>query len=747
MNGSGKEQEEDGIHLESKEEKQSEKLRPPDLQTTWAESVSSPSSTAGLHSNNTSRVDGHSPDTSPDEDGVQEATDDQQSSRSHKSPSSAIPRENANEGPPVSEHSPRPREERTVPEEIHAAENATNKLPLDSKRSLQKSPQRSVSADLQSKMDIQRQGESQAPIARDNEQGLQGEMPRQTQKAPVEGEVNSTSRGTDSYTASPGHRSPEEHRLNKLVDSRDWDDSFGPPSRRKRRRRSNEAGQTYHSRATAVILREVPDKRLNTLSSAAQKSSAIQDARGPTMRKDYMYILFLRQALENLFNKTDLLHTLSSSAKTLTTGDWQACLSERQDCAVVRRIYEWQQNGRWVLRQMKPLPEPAVPQTHQNTLMNEMRWLHTDFREERKAKLSVASQLAEWCQDWILSSTERRAALQLKTTRVLVSPLNMVQSPMDLSSGNVEDPDNDSPITASDINLPSTSAMQSTEPVSLFDPSKLLPNFGNRDLTTNDALVSHIPSCSLRLSDETHISSWGEVVQPDFLQPAVDQARRQDMGTSAESSGRRAEVEASLPPEDNTSALFQPESELMKKRLNAPSMFKLPMSQMPSQSFYELRKASQWTAEDDHNLRTYVRDFPSNWELISDRMQANSRSLFTPNTQRRAPWECYERLLQLESQASEAGNRPFIGPAGQFQRGLEKIKMRYDAQQQMQQHAQNAGQPAMPQWARFPSPIRVEKKVNRKFVGMIEAARKLARKREQAHQDGRLLDSGAALAR
>ena len=715
VNGKSKDQDTHRRRLSTQEEKQPEKLRPPELQTTWAESASSPSSTAGLHSNNTSRVDGHSPDTSPDEDGTQEISKNQSESMNEKNPADfPTPSHDSNAGSQHVRRESQPGEDICSKSETRSQENEAPKSEVRGQE-VAKSP-RTVVSNNGSQTDAVQGGlhNTPSPEAADQDQE------RRVQNSPTEdNQVEHREAGTRDDLATQQHSQIAEGRNHSNAeDSGAYDSTTPQPGRRKRRRLSGEPKETLFDRTTAVVLREVPDRRLNILTSIAQKPGRIPDARVPTTKKDYMHILFLRQALDQSF-KTDLSSTLASSAKTLVTSDYQASLSEKQDCAVVKRIYELQQNRRWILRQFKPSPEPAVPHTHQNSLLSEMRWLRTDFREERKAKLFMAKQLAEWCEEWVLSNPAKRAALR--------------NGPVEASESSSDDEDDRPPHDPSPTSSPPSMAIEKRcDVLSLFD-SRSCPDSGQYSHRTgslgDNTLVSHIPTCTLGLDEEVDAADAKEILKDGFLQAALDCTERHGKATTMSRS------DAPFPPEDTKSALFHPESEQMKKRLNAPGLFKLPVSQMPSQSFYELRTASQWTAEDDHNLRTCVRDCSANWELVADRMAGNSRSTLIPATQRRTPWECYERLLQLESQVSETGSRHFAGPAGQFQRGLEKIKLRYIAQQQMLQHSQSAGQMTIPPSSRpFPLPIRVERKpALPKFKnGLIDAARRLARKREQA---------------
>ena len=496
---------------------------------------------------------------------------------------------------------------------------------------------------------------------------------------------------------------------------------------RKHRSLAN-AGMFGHSRPSAAVLKPRPSRlRLHALMRIVQKTGRLPNIRGLSSKKDYMHILFLRQAFEQQF-KSDLSQLLMSSPKALTTGDWQANILEKQDSTIVKRVYEWQQNGRWTLRQLKPFPEPATPVTHQDHLMSELRWLQKDFREERKQKLSIAWQLAEWCQDWVLASAAVRRALPSEASgksiaKTFALGVSLVES------------DDDETVVEEASKHSDTSIIGACGSVQPYSDSAFDQSMLNLDgVITGPELIENLPTCEMSLPTDPSRVLPTELAEDDFFQSDLVHPRRLDSQEGMESQeNKTTAVSIPIEPEDEDCALFDPESEALKKRLNARGPFRFPLGPMPGSNFYEARKSSQWTPDDDHQLRSFVRDFPSNWELIAARMTTMARSSFTPNTQRRTPFECYERLIQLESQSSSSAERQLPGHAGQFQRGLEKIKWRYHNQNQMLQQAQsNNPQLPAPSIRAFPAPAAVEKRPNRKFLGLVEAARKLARKREQA---------------
>lgn len=454
------------------------------------------------------------------------------------------------------------------------------------------------------------------------------------------------------------------------------------PSRPKRRRRKST------DRVNIVLLKDLLRARSEEMSLQLTKNGFTRlaaDGRPLGSRKDYMHLLFLQQALDNS-TQSKLSDLLNNSAKALSTNDWETQTRERLDTAIVKRIYELQQRSRWSLRQPKPYPEPKMPVTHQDFVMQEMKWLQVDFREERKYKLYVARQLAYWCKEWVNADPQDRIALRVSSAAGEADELQ------DLVK----------------------------EHASFLQDLPILRPLGASSATTSPKQEPE--------SDEKVITETKE----ENGQPAA--APAEQAATPAAAQPKTSQLPP-LPPEEDFCALFDPEWKPLRARVNAHYAFRPPIGQLPTQGFYEHRKASQWLYEDDQQLRGYVRDFPSNWALIADRMA--SRTMFPSSLDRRTPWECYERLLNLEGQPQDINGRQYVR---HFQWQLEKARSKWNAtqvaaQQQLQQQA--AGQSQSGQQtqaailnARFPTPMRVERKTNRRYLALLDAVRKLARKRE-----------------
>ena len=502
-----------------------------------------------------------------------------------------------------------------------------------------------------------------------------------------------------------------------------------PPSQdicMNKRKLSDKAAVERHPKrlkrkSTSVLMKLAKADRC-TPTTRIQRSPGSQDYRHPSTRKDYMHILFLKQALESsLAFKAELHVLLTKTSKTLTTSDWEASLHEKYDCAVVKRVYDWQQRSQWSLRQLKPHPEITSPRTHWDNVLAEARWLQTDFREERKLKLSIASELAHWCKEWHDSSVSHRLSLQARKSG------NIAQLGQEMVEHNMQ--------TADDpfYEVESESARD-------LDPSALLNNlFDNHSpsvslatkIDLDQSLLDRLPLYEPWKAH--HASEQHQILSADMQRMAdLRDAMSEDNTSGSQDSLPAPEIA----PEDTSCAIWDPAWRQLRSRVNVTFAFKPPAANMPPIGFYEHRRASLWTAGEDHSLKQYAKDFPSNWPLISDRL--SNRSYFTPSIYRRTPWECYERLLSMEGGVySDPGMRQYTR---NFQTHIDRIRTRWQSSIQQQLQANQQLQAVPP---RFPSPLRVEKyPMNKRYIAILDAARKLARKREaaesnrkQAHHD------------
>ncbi|PIL24170.1 transcription factor [Ganoderma sinense ZZ0214-1] len=117
--------------------------------------------------------------------------------------------------------------------------------------------------------------------------------------------------------------------------------------------------------------------------------------------------------------KANPVHTkLSRSTKCLSTRDWSIGITEMHLLRVFDRIEKLKDTGSWSFRQpKKQRGVGGLTKTHWDYLLDEMRWMRTDYREERRWKLALAYNLAhaviEWHEAGSLEERVRRGIVVL----------------------------------------------------------------------------------------------------------------------------------------------------------------------------------------------------------------------------------------------------------------------------------------------------------------------------------------------
>ncbi|KAH9276986.1 hypothetical protein BASA83_000501 [Batrachochytrium salamandrivorans] len=91
---------------------------------------------------------------------------------------------------------------------------------------------------------------------------------------------------------------------------------------------------------------------------------------------------------------------VNTSTKTVTTKDWQLVREEIRQLRILGRIDQLKSENLWSFKQMKPHKPVSQPRTHRDYLLDEMKWVYMDFRQERKWKLATAYTMAQWVLEW-----------------------------------------------------------------------------------------------------------------------------------------------------------------------------------------------------------------------------------------------------------------------------------------------------------------------------------------------------------
>lgn len=502
-------------------------------------------------------------------------------------------------------------------------------------------------------------------------------------------------------------------------------------------------------------LNELKEKERSKLSTVVFAGSRSQDptqgqrsddSEAPVEDRDYLLTLFTAKV--STPPRAHPLNALVKTAhKTLTTSDFYTDFNERQACQVLSRIYDLQSSNRWSLRQIERSAEPNRPTTHWDVLLSQMNWMRTDFREERKWKMAAARFTADACAAWMTGTPEERKYLQVKVRSKVAKARSRSLS---ASTPDLVHYADDDASEATDDDSTRCKGPHGSAPAALFSLPLEMFVFGLNKSPVAEKLLLELPlyqpnaevqDIALRVTDVSADDVWktplvpvsrfteGKLVIQEEGPPRkrsrfeYEDSDRSIPGMfSSLASENSAHI---LAPEQEDVALFDPGNKHIRDRIHAGHAFRPPSEYiMPSQNFFESRQSSQWTPEEDHELRRLVKDFSYNWSLISSSL--SSPSMFTSGAERRTPWECFERWISLEGLPVEMAKINYFRA---YHSRLQAAQKTVEAQQQALQQSQgNNGQ--LPMRRRTTQPYSVERRKTARHLHLIDAMRKLAKKRE-----------------
>ena len=87
-------------------------------------------------------------------------------------------------------------------------------------------------------------------------------------------------------------------------------------------------------------------------------------------------------------------------SKVLTTTDWNVAVAEMQTQRAVERIEQLKADKTWSLRQVRKQRAPGTQKAHWDYLLDEMKWLAVDFRQETRWKMAAAYEISRSIMEW-----------------------------------------------------------------------------------------------------------------------------------------------------------------------------------------------------------------------------------------------------------------------------------------------------------------------------------------------------------
>ncbi|KAK5045284.1 hypothetical protein LTR84_009390 [Exophiala bonariae] len=468
--------------------------------------------------------------------------------------------------------------------------------------------------------------------------------------------------------------------------------------------------------------------------------------------RDYLYTLFENKA-HSMSRQTSMSYLIQNAHKTLSTSDHLIEYELSAECRILKRLYQLQEKQRWALRQYKRADEAVRPTSHWDFLLDHVKWLRTDFREERKWKMAAAKDLAECCAEWKASSKEEQKRLQVRTKPPKFLPIQPEEQDVAMEDGAGQTissqptpdlmPSNEDDSMSDDIADP-REPYSSTFPAAIFSlgPSEFA--FAVDKTPAFDRLLSELPlyeptpvepDLSKSNLAERLDSKWRTDIVP-VSRWATEKLPVRDYKPLKKRSRYEYQLEPStkkkssiLPPEENNVALFMPENKTIRDRIHPGHSFRPPSEHpMPSQAFFETRSSSQWTHTEDDELKKLVKDYSYNWSLISSCL--HPRTSYTSGADRRTPWECFERWIGLEGLPADMSKTAYFKTYS----GRIEAAGRHVAAQIEEAQRRAGANVQISNRKRTTQPVRVERKRTQRHLAMLDAMRKLAKKRETAIQ-------------
>nr|AUF42088.1 putative homeodomain protein [Volvariella volvacea] len=102
-----------------------------------------------------------------------------------------------------------------------------------------------------------------------------------------------------------------------------------------------------------------------------------------------------------VINANPVWNKVARATKCLSSREWAVAMTELRLINTVKRIDRLKHEGRWSFRQpKKQRGVGGLTKTHWDYLLDEVKWMRADFREERKWKLVLAYNLSTAVLEW-----------------------------------------------------------------------------------------------------------------------------------------------------------------------------------------------------------------------------------------------------------------------------------------------------------------------------------------------------------
>lgn len=373
--------------------------------------------------------------------------------------------------------------------------------------------------------------------------------------------------------------------------------------------------------------------------------------------------------LKYMVQTLPLIKLIPMAHKALTTDIMNNALSEGRITVVSSRIEELRRLGLWSLRQPKKFLDAWQDDvSHHRTLIEEAKWMQADFKEGQKYKIAVCATIAHavmeyWAYGKVCCITAKpieflkESELEKDPVQAIASDAREDEDVVEASLESEEVREGESLIQDGSEGVDTELLLEKPGPSMEIDPqpasedtarcgAKHNRNFTNQPFKLHlsfDELNSTVRSIAQDIplytgvpaeSDDKEKLSFVPVskslvtLEDDFFYKLVEKQIIDDEQSLVQLSKRRG--------------MFYG---------NRRSHYLKPPP-APSLRYLQNRTPTIWLPEDDTELVKNINAYAYNWELISAHMTHRPTLSYFSNIERRTPWQCFERFVQLNERFS-----------------------------------------------------------------------------------------------
>lgn len=471
-----------------------------------------------------------------------------------------------------------------------------------------------------------------------------------------------------------------------------------------------------------------------------------------TMPEHYPTKPHVVSALAELYYLTQtlpLVKLIPSGHKTLMTENFELALLEGKIAVLYSRIEELKRQGKWSLRQPIKHREPIEGSSHWKNVLAEGKWMATDFKEISKYKKACCWMMAQAVADYwtygkdaacVKTRPPRERADADEVGETIPDATAMEDLHIQQEEEEEEERFDDAKAEASTetidvlVLLSNQSTRKEEQQTELALSGSFVTPVPRQRKRDNSPFKLHVTLEDLKKIDQSLVNSLPKFTAFDEPLPKkalIQKTSASDAPITAVSrllypleqddewykvilkeSSSNTKHPKSIGPPEYQKGLFGFQAH---RRFNSLKPPKPPLIKN-----IEFRSPTIWLPQEDKHLIHYVAEFCFNWQLISEHLLSSAASLkrYESNIERRTPWQCFERYIQLNEK---------------FQFSDMKGVYSYQAQQWLEQ-----AHKAQLTTKRRISPLGVgNESIQRghrrlRWASMFDAVRKAMKKRENA---------------